>query len=239
MRFKTLATVATLWVSTAIHAQPLTLAEAMRRAETASATVLARQAQLAAVEGQQREAARPLSSNPELTVEAGRRRAAGVSGSATEYAVGVAQALELGGQQGRRREAAAAAIEALRAEIDDARRQARADAATRFQAIVAAQRRVLLERRSTELFDSVSQASSASTFSGNAFSGGRGSADAPAAFGRQVDASCAGDWGEGFCSEQDASASNASVQATARDQALAGVFMRVPLVLSGFEQDSD
>ncbi|NUZ09081.1 TolC family protein [Piscinibacter koreensis] len=158
MGFKTLAALATLWVSSAIQAQPLTLLEAMRRAETASPNVLARQTQLAAVEGLQRQAARPLFGNPELTVEGARRRAAGVNGSATEYAVGLAQPLELGGQQARRREAAGAAVEALRAEIQDARRQARADAATRFHAIVAAERRVLLERRSTELFDSVSQA---------------------------------------------------------------------------------
>ena len=94
------------------------------------------------MEGLQREAARPLFNNPSLTAEGGRRRADGVSGSANEWTVGIAQPLELGGQQARRREAAAAALEALRAEIDDARRQARADAATRFQAIVAAERRV-------------------------------------------------------------------------------------------------
>jgi cobalt-zinc-cadmium efflux system outer membrane protein len=158
MRSKTLAVLATLWVSSGIQAQPLTLAEAMRRAEAASPVVMARQAQLASVDGLQREAARPLFNNPSLTVEGSRRRADRVSGSAKEWTVGIAQPLELGGQQARRREAAAAGMEALRAEIDDARRQARADAATRFQAIAAAERRVQLERRSTELFDSVSQA---------------------------------------------------------------------------------
>lgn len=158
MRSKALAVLATLWVSSGIQAQPLTLAEAMRRAEAASPVVLARQAQLTSVEGLQREAARPLFNNPSLRTEGARRRADGVTGSANEWTVGVEQPIELGGQQGRRREAAAAALEALQAEIDDARRQARADAATRFWAIVAAQRRVELERRSTELFESVSQA---------------------------------------------------------------------------------
>ena len=65
-----------------VQAQPLTLAEAMRRAEAASPVVLAREAQLAAVEGRQREAGRLLFNNPSLTVEGARRRADGVSGSA-------------------------------------------------------------------------------------------------------------------------------------------------------------
>lgn len=158
MRSKTLAVLATLWVSSGIQAQPLTLAEAMNRAEAASPVVSTRQAQLSAVEGLRREASRLLYNNPELTAERGRRRADGLGGNANEWSVGIAQPIEIGGQQARRREVAAASLEALRAEVDDARRQARADAATRFQEIVAAQRRVELERRSTELFDSVSQA---------------------------------------------------------------------------------
>jgi cobalt-zinc-cadmium efflux system outer membrane protein len=137
---------------------PLTLAEALRLAETASPAVRAREAQLAAAEGSRREAASPLFNNPELSVERTRRSAATPDGNAREWGLGIAQPIEIGGQQARRREAASASLEALRAEIEDARRQARADASLRFHAVLAAQRRVRLEQRSVELFDGTAQA---------------------------------------------------------------------------------
>ena len=52
----------------------LTLTEAMRLAETANPAVRSREAQLATVEGERREAASPFFNNPELTVERARRR---------------------------------------------------------------------------------------------------------------------------------------------------------------------
>jgi cobalt-zinc-cadmium efflux system outer membrane protein len=137
---------------------PLTLAEALRLAETGSPAVRAREAQLAAAEGSRREAASFLFNNPELSVERTRRSAATPDGNAREWGLGIAQPIEIGGQQARRREAASASLDALRAEIEDARRQARADAAVRFSAVLAAQRRVRLEQRSVELFDSSAQA---------------------------------------------------------------------------------
>lgn len=159
MRWKTLARVAALvWFPLGAQAAPLTLAEAMRLAEIASPAVRAREAQLSAAEGVRQEAGRILFNNPALTAEGARRRADGVGGRATEWTVGIAQPFELGGQQSRRRDAAAAGLEALRAEIEDARRQARADAAIRFHAVSIAERRVRLERRSTDMFESVSQA---------------------------------------------------------------------------------
>ena len=137
---------------------PLTLAEALRLAETASPAVRAREAQLAAAEGSRREAASQLFNNPELSVERTRRSAATPDGNAREWGLGIAQPIEIGGQQARRREAASASLEALRAEIEDARRQARAEASLRFHAVLAAQRRVRLEQRSVELFDGTAQA---------------------------------------------------------------------------------
>src|SRR5690606_1597906 len=47
---------------------------------------------------------------------------------------------------------------ALRADIEDARRHARAEAALRFHAVLAAQRRVRIEQRSVELFDDTARA---------------------------------------------------------------------------------
>lgn len=164
MRFQLLALAFVLAASTVpasaqtADSSPLTLAEALRLAETASPAVRAREAQLAAAEGSRREAASLLFNNPELSVERTRRSAATPDGSAREWGLGIAQPIEIGGQQARRREAASASLEALRAEIEDARRQARAEASLRFHAVLAAQRRVRLEQRSVELFDGTAQA---------------------------------------------------------------------------------
>ena len=137
---------------------PLTLAEAMRLAETTHPNVRAREAQLAAAEGIRREASGLLFNNPELSTERTRRRADVPAGTSIDWGVGVSQPFETGGQQALRREASAAGLEALRAEIDEARRQARFDAATRFLAVLAAQRKVQLEQRSVDLFDGSAQA---------------------------------------------------------------------------------
>lgn len=137
---------------------PLSLADAMRLAETANTAVRSREAQLAAAEGARSEAASPFFNNPELSVERARRRSTAPDVRTGEWSAGIAQPIEIAGQQSRRREAAAASLDALRAEIDDARRQARADAASRFYALLAAQRRLLIEQRSFELFDRTAQA---------------------------------------------------------------------------------
>jgi cobalt-zinc-cadmium efflux system outer membrane protein len=157
-----LAASATLGVAqTAPASAALTLAEAMRLAEVVSPAARARQAQFAAVDGAQREAAGFLYNNPELTLDRNRNR---VRQSPLPddryggYSVGITQPIEIGGQPSRRREVAAAARESMRAEIDDARRQARADAALRFHAVLATQRKVRVEERSVELLDSTAQA---------------------------------------------------------------------------------
>lgn len=137
-------------------ATALTLAEAIRLAETANPALRTREAQLAAGEGLRREAASPLAYNPELSFELARRRAADSSGTDRQF--GIAQPFETGGQQRRRRDAAAATLDAIRAEIDDARRQARADATLRFHAVLVSQQRVLIEQRALALFDSSAQA---------------------------------------------------------------------------------
>ena len=139
---------------------PLTFNEALRQAEAASTLLRTRQGQLAIAEGLRREAASPLFNNPELTAEQTRRRAA--SGSAGERAregsFGISQPFEIGGQQGRRREVASATREAIEAEIADARIQVRSEAALRFSAVLAAQRRVQIEERALSLFETSAQA---------------------------------------------------------------------------------
>ena len=134
------------------------LAQALRLAETANPAVRAREAEMAAAEGGRREAASPLFNNPELSVERTRRQATAPDGGAREWGIGIAQPFEIGGQQARRREVASAAMDALRAEIEDARRQARSEASLRFHAVLAVQRRIQLEQRSVDLFESTAQA---------------------------------------------------------------------------------
>lgn len=143
---------------TAAGTGPLTLAQALRLAETANPAVRAREAEMAAAEGGRREAASPLFNNPELSVERTRRQATAPDGGAREWGIGIAQPFEIGGQQARRREVASAAMDALRAEIEDARRQARSEASLRFHAVLAVQRRIQLEQRSVDLFESTAQA---------------------------------------------------------------------------------
>lgn len=139
---------------------PLTLQEALRRAEIAYPPLRAREAQLAAGEGLVREAAAPLINNPELGLLQARRRGSGLAGepSATDRQVGLSQRFETGGQQGHRREAARATLEAIGAEIADFRRQARAEASLRFHAVLVAQGRIAIEQRALALFESSAQA---------------------------------------------------------------------------------
>jgi outer membrane protein TolC len=171
MRFPVLAAACTACLLAAAHglanaqapASPfaLTLNEALRQAELASPAVKLREAQLAAAEGARQQASTLLANNPELSVGRNRTQTR-VTPSPDErssgWSVGIAQPIEIGGQQARRREAAAAALDALRAEIEDARRQARSDAALRFHAVLAIQRRIQIEQRSVDLFDSTAQA---------------------------------------------------------------------------------
>lgn len=162
MRFSMLAWAMVLVASTSqslsqpVPLQPLTLAESIRLAQIASPTLRAKEAQLAAAEGLRREAAAPFANNPELSFEQSRRRGAG--DNANERLLGLSQAFETGGQQGRRRQAASATLDAIRAEIEDARKQARAEATLRYNAVLLAQRRVELEQRALALFESSAQA---------------------------------------------------------------------------------
>ncbi|MBK7991810.1 MAG: TolC family protein [Comamonadaceae bacterium] len=68
-------------------------------------------------------------------------------------AIGISQPFETGEQQARAPRAAAAGLDALRAEIDDVRRQARVEAATRFLAVRCRHSGVQLEQRSVDLFE--------------------------------------------------------------------------------------
>ena len=144
-----------------LAAPALTVLQAMRLAENASPAVKLRAAQMAAVEGARQQAKTVFSNNPELSLERSDKvtQLAPLADERSQgWSLGLTQIIETGGQQVRRREAADASLEALNAEIEDARRQARSEAVRRFYAVLAAERRIPIEQKSVELFELSAQA---------------------------------------------------------------------------------
>lgn len=132
---------AALAFSAAAHAADpadLKLDEAMRLAEAVHPSVRRRQAEWAAANTARRDPASLLAYSPELNTAGTRRRLNNPNSSATEWSIGIAQPFETGGQQSRRQQAAAAGLQAAQSDIDVARRDARAEAALRFHAVLAA-----------------------------------------------------------------------------------------------------
>ena len=120
-------------VTNSVGVQRLTLGEALSLAESTNPTLRAKQAQLAAAEGVQADANALLFNNPQLSTDLTRRSVPQVGQGnerRQEWSAGLSQTLEIAGQRGYRREAADAALAALRAEIADARRSARARSAS-------------------------------------------------------------------------------------------------------------
>lgn len=138
----------------------LSLAEALSLAETANPALKAKQAQLFAAEGAASDAAALLANNPQLALERTRRDVPDAMGTErrNEWNAGVSQAFEIAGQPGYRRQATSAALQALRLEIDDLRRQQQAEVAQRFYRVLALQERVALETQAVKLFDNTAQA---------------------------------------------------------------------------------
>ena len=148
-------------VTGGLAAQRLTLSEALSLAESANPTLRAKQAQLAAAEGVQTDASALLFNNPQLSTDLTRRSVpqAGQSNERRqEWRAGLSQTLEIAGQRGYRREAADAALAALRAEIADALRTARATTSGRFYRVLALQQRVVLESQALKLFEGTATA---------------------------------------------------------------------------------
>jgi len=139
----------------------LTLEEAWRLAALSNPALRSREAQLAAAEGARVDAGAALYNNPQLTLE-NTRRSVPSAGSPTErrseWSTGVAQTFEVAGQRGHRRAATEAALTALRAEIDDAKRQLRADVAQAFYRVLALQQRAAIDEEALKLFDGTAAA---------------------------------------------------------------------------------
>jgi len=138
----------------------LTLAEALALAEEANPVLRARKAQLDAAEGASTEASALVAANPQLSVDATRHDVPTPAGIERypEWSAGLSQTFEVAGQRGYRREATSRAVQALRLEIEDLRRQQRAEVSQRFYKVVALQRRLELEAQAARLFDDTAQA---------------------------------------------------------------------------------
>jgi cobalt-zinc-cadmium efflux system outer membrane protein len=141
--------------------QALTLQEALALVDSTNPALKAKQAQLAAAEGAQTDANALLSSNPQLSLDQTRRSLSlpgQPSESWNEWNAGLSQTLEIAGQRGYRKEATAAALSALRSEIEDTRRVARTAVSDRFHRVLALQQRVALELEAVKLFDDTAAA---------------------------------------------------------------------------------
>jgi cobalt-zinc-cadmium efflux system outer membrane protein len=170
MRFKSLAMASVLaacaWLS---HAQPafpptesraplsgpFTLEQAWRLADEASPLLRSRQAELEAAQGLRDEAGAPFNSNPQLALENTRRQVPQIglpTERRSEWSFGLSQTFEVAGQRAHRLAASEAALVALRAEIDDTRRQVHAEVAQAFLRVLALQQRVEVDEQALELF---------------------------------------------------------------------------------------
>ena len=133
----------------------LTLEQAWQLAEKANPSLRKAEASLLAALGEVADGRSPLFINPQISVESGRRRIqdGGQSGTANDWAIGLSQTIEIAGQPRARRDAAERALEATRQEIEEVRRQLRAEVERRFVDVLALQVREEIEQRSAALIE--------------------------------------------------------------------------------------
>lgn len=138
------------------HSAPLTLDETLALAEQANPALRAAQAQLDAARGRLQDARAWLWNNPQLNAERVRRDVpppAEFAELRREWSAGLAQTFEVAGQRGYRRDAAEAALAATTADVEETRRQVRAEVGQQFYRVLALQQRVLLESEAQALFE--------------------------------------------------------------------------------------
>ncbi len=149
-----LSVVGALVWSTSAAAAPMTLAQAIQRADRRPRVEIARaEAQAARHDADQ---ARLPAYNPELSVGVGPRFVGGERTAALQ--IGVAQTIQLGGKRGARREAADAQIEAADAEQVAARLHARAEAWRAFQRALVVRERVAMAHEAEQVSIQVDEA---------------------------------------------------------------------------------
>lgn len=127
---------------------PLTLERAWQFAEQANPAIKAAQANLAGAEGQLTDARGLLWNNPQIAAERSRRRVPepGLGDELQrEWRAELSQTLEIAGQQGHRRGAAEQDLSALKATLEEARRQVRAEVERKFVRVLGLQTRAETE----------------------------------------------------------------------------------------------
>lgn len=147
--------------SYAVNAEPLSLNRAWAMAELANPTLRVARANLAAAQGELKDAKAFLWNNPQPFAEYVRRQTPqpGLSDVRTrDVRIGVSQTFETAGQQGLRREAAEKNLAAIQFAIEDTRRQIRLEVAQSFFRVLSLQMRVATEQEALRLFEEASAA---------------------------------------------------------------------------------
>lgn len=133
---------------------PLTLNHTLDIAEHRSTSIMAACATYASAQGELSDSRALLWNNPEIAIEHRRRefsRAGGLNARHTDNGIGISQTFELAGQQGSRRDAAQAFLDSVKWTIANTQREVRAEAATRFIELLAAQERVRINEQALEI----------------------------------------------------------------------------------------
>jgi cobalt-zinc-cadmium efflux system outer membrane protein len=139
---------ATAALTARADAPPLTLERAWQLAEEANPTLKAAQAGVSAAEGQLADARGLLWNNPQLAAERSRRsvpQPAQGNDIQREWRAEISQTLEIAGQHGYRRGAAEQDLSALKEQIEETRRQVRAEVEQKFVRVLALQTRATTE----------------------------------------------------------------------------------------------
>ena len=137
------------FLSTASHAETLTLEQAWVRAEQANPNLRAAEAGLTAAEGQLNDTRGMLWNNPQIASDLARGQAAQVGVQSEAFAqwhIGLSQTFELAGQHGYRQQAAQLDLEAIGERIAELRRQIRAEVEQRYIRLLALQQRAEIDR---------------------------------------------------------------------------------------------
>lgn len=135
---------------------PLTLDEALTRAESLHPSLRLAQREIDAARAEAREAGALAWNNPQFSAELRQRRlgqANDADVSRRDAAIGISQTFETGGQAGARRQATQAALTASQNAGDAARRELRAQVTQGFNRTLLLQERVKTEQQSQELLE--------------------------------------------------------------------------------------
>lgn len=129
---------------------PLSLEQAWQLAEQSNPALRSTRAGIEAYEGAAKDAQAMLWNNPEVSGDAIRHQLPS-SANAHEWHLGISQTFELAGQQTYRREATQQDLAAAQTDLDEIRRQLRAEVGQRFIRVLGLQSRIAMEQETVNL----------------------------------------------------------------------------------------